>query len=253
MGLCGSSEPSPVAPKDVLKVDASHFQDIRIIGKGGFGTVKAMVKSTGRDQHRVYAVKIMEKKAILEKGGLDGLKTEFKTMRMTGARKNGRAPNFIIEMHYAFQDECKLYLVLDLMTAGDMEWVMKQGHLKSVAAVKFYAAQLFCGMAELHERGISHNDIKTENILIDKKGNLKIGDLGCASQFKPGEKYHSGAGTKDFASPEWHAGGKIDKRMADWFCYGVTLYNMLSKSLPWSGENRETVVAGIDEIQSSKS
>lgn len=54
--------------------------------------------------------------------------------------------------------------------------------------IKCYMQQLFCGLEHCHSRGVLHRDIKGSNLLIDDKGNLKIGDFGLATFYRPNQK-----------------------------------------------------------------
>ena len=87
-------------------------------------------------------------------------------------------------MHYAFQDTYNLYMILDLVTGGDLRHYLskKKGKVKRLTETetKFITACTIQGIQYLHEKGIMHRDIKPENLIIDSDGYIRITDLGIS-------------------------------------------------------------------------
>ena len=112
MGLCGSS---PVACNPD-RVDKTHFEEHRIIGKGGFGKVKSAIKisEAGGDKGTMYAMKIMSKKVAVRRKMTD----EFFTERNMLAALNHE---FLVNAHYCFQDEFHCFIIMDLALGGDLK------------------------------------------------------------------------------------------------------------------------------------
>lgn len=94
--------------------------------------------------------------------------------------------------------------------------------------------QLLEGVKYLHSNGVCHRDIKPDNILIDKRGNIRLCDFGHSTMFKLKDyrRLRTVAGTPEFMAPEVLR-GDYDGRMADIFSMGVTLVNMFTGKLPW--------------------
>ena len=123
------------------------------------------------------------------------------------------------------------------------ERLKRKGTLPEVEAVEIClgAAE---GLASAHEAGIVQRDVKPDNILVDKKGNVVVADLGLAkahggqgdSSLSIGISVsHQVIGTPYFMSPEQTRSAKDVGPQADVWSLGVTLYQLTSGSLPWGG------------------
>ncbi|ELA42279.1 CAMK/CAMKL/CHK1 protein kinase [Vittaforma corneae ATCC 50505] len=95
--------------------------------------------------------------------------------------------------------------------------------------------QLLEGVKYLHSNGICHRDIKPDNILMDRKGNIRLCDFGHSTMFKLKEyrRLKTIAGTPEFMAPEILK-RDYDGQMADIFSMGITLVNILTGKLPWT-------------------
>jgi serine/threonine protein kinase len=87
---------------------------------------------------------------------------------------------FILNLHYAFQTEHSLYLILDYVNGGDLfQHLSKKGYM-SEKAVKYYGAQVVLALEYVHSQNIVYRDLKPENLLIDSEGNIKMADFGIS-------------------------------------------------------------------------
>ena len=77
---------------------------------------------------------------------------------------------FIVRLHYAFQTEGKLYLILDFLRGGDLFSRLSKEVMFTENDVKFYMAELILALEHLHQLGIVYRDLKPENILLDSEG-----------------------------------------------------------------------------------
>ncbi len=75
-------------------------------------------------------------------------------------------------MVYAFQDRENLYLVMDLMTGGDLRYHIGRQRRFNEIQTKFFVGCILLGLEYLHDKGIIHRDIKPENLVLDKNGPL---------------------------------------------------------------------------------
>jgi serine/threonine-protein kinase len=101
------------------------------------------------------------------------------------------------------------------------------------------AKQICAGLAAAHEVGVIHRDVKSQNILIDPTGGLKILDFGIARLTEDRER--TATGTPDYMSPEQTRGLPLDCR-SDIYSTGVVLYEVFTGSLPFEGDSTLAVV-----------
>lgn len=75
---------------------------------------------------------------------------------------------FIVQLHYAFQNQKKLYFVVDLMSGGQLFYLLRKNKKFPEEVAKFYAAEILLALEYLHSRNIIYRDLKPENILLDQ-------------------------------------------------------------------------------------
>jgi serine/threonine protein kinase len=87
---------------------------------------------------------------------------------------------FIVKLHYAFQTDQRLHIIMDFMQGGELYFHMKSENRFNEDRAKFYAAELILALEFLHKNGIIFRDLKPENILLDEHGHIKLTDFGMA-------------------------------------------------------------------------
>lgn len=99
---------------------------------------------------------------------------------------------FLINAVMAFQDRENLYMVMDLLSGGDLRFHLikhtrfNEEHTSTkLSIVEFFAACIVVALEFLHNNGILHRDLKPENLVFDKKGYVRLTDLGVARIWKP--------------------------------------------------------------------
>jgi serine/threonine protein kinase len=108
------------------------------------------------------------------------------------------------------------------------------------------AMQITDGLDAAHKKEIVHRDIKSSNIMITNNGKVKIMDFGLA-KIKGGSeitKSTSTLGTVAYMSPEQTRGESIDHRTDIW-SFGVVLYEMLTRELPFKGDYEQAIIYSI--------
>ncbi|XP_054978970.1 ribosomal protein S6 kinase alpha-6 isoform X4 [Sorex araneus] len=104
--------------------------------------------------------------------------------------------------------------------------------------VKFYLAELALALDHLHQLGIVYRDLKPENILLDDIGHIKLTDFGLSKESVDQEKKaYSFCGTVEYMAPEV-VNRRGHSQSADWWSYGVLMFEMLTGTLPFQGKDR---------------
>ncbi len=135
------------------------------------------------------------------------------------------------------------YIVMELIEGVTLkEYLRKKGRLPWQEAL-FFAQQICRALVHAHSRGIIHQDIKPQNVIILRDGTAKLTDFGIASFATTQETrvVQEAIGSVHYISPEQAKGSKIDYR-TDIYSLGVVMYEMLTGKLPFEGETALQVV-----------
>jgi len=85
-------------------------------------------------------------------------------------------------MHYAFQTEEKLYMVMDFMNGGELFYHLNKERTFNEERIRFHVAEIILAVETLHKSGIIYRDLKPENILLDSEGHIRLTDFGLSKQ-----------------------------------------------------------------------
>ncbi|XP_022416652.1 ribosomal protein S6 kinase alpha-2 isoform X3 [Delphinapterus leucas] len=241
------------------KADPSQFELLKVLGQGSYGKVFLVRKVKGSDAGQLYAMKVLKKATLKGKklcpvdskgrkyySGKISLfirdRVRSKMERDILAEVNHP---FIVKLHYAFQTEGKLYLILDFLRGGDLFTRLSKEVMFTEEDVKFYLAELALALDHLHSLGIIYRDLKPENILLDEEGHIKITDFGLSKEAIDHDKRaYSFCGTIEYMAPEV-VNRRGHTQSADWWSFGVLMFEMLTGSLPFQGKDRKETMALI--------
>ncbi|KAF7658177.1 hypothetical protein LDENG_00016540, partial [Lucifuga dentata] len=151
------------------RINRDDFLILKVIGRGTFSEV-AVARMISTQQ--VYALKIMNKWDMLRRGETACYQEEREVL-LKGDRR------WITELHYAFQDDNYLYLVMDYYAGGDLLTLLsKFGDRIPEDMAQFYLAEMVMAIDSIHRLGYVHRDIKPDNILLTADGHIRLGDFG---------------------------------------------------------------------------
>ena len=212
-----------------IEINRNSFDYLSIIGRGGFGKVwKVCHKQT----RILYAMKEMNKSKIIDKKSDKSVKSERDLLSKLNHP-------FIINMHFSFQDSDNLYLVMDLLTGGDLRYHICKTRYFTEEQSKFFISCILLGLEYCHYYHIIHRDIKPENLILDSKGYVHITDFGIAKiQVTNNNKETSG--TPGYMSPEVLC-GQNHTTVVDYFALGVMGYEFMMGIRPYLGTNRKEI------------
>jgi serine/threonine/tyrosine protein kinase RAD53 len=213
-----------------------------VVGQGAFAVVKkAVERSTGK----TYAVKIISKRKVM--GNVDGVARELEILEKLDHP-------YIVKLRGFFEDEDNHYLVMEFVSGGDlMDFVAAHGSVGEEAA-KEISRQVLEAVKYVHSLGISHRDLKPDNVLIaqDDPVVVKITDFGLAKISDNATFMKTFCGTLAYVAPEVIDGRQIkapdsDKysSLVDMWSFGCFLYVILTSHLPFSGSTQEQLYKQI--------
>ena len=205
------------------------FDFLYIIGRGGFGKVwKVRLKQT----NEFFALKEMSKMKIIDR------RSEISIMSEKTLLSKLNNP-FIVNMYFTFQDFSTLYLVMDLLTGGDLRYHLAKKKHFSERETKFFIANMLLALEYIHSKNIIHRDIKPENLVLELNGYLRITDFGVA---KINEKDNSSetSGTPGYMAPEVIL-VQNHSFPSDFFALGVIGYEFMLGYRPYLGRSRKEI------------
>ena len=177
-------------------------------------------------------MKEMSKAKIIDKRSEKGIKGERELLSKL------HHP-FIVNMHYSFQDTNNLYLVMDLLTGGDLRYHICKHHRFTEEQTKFFISCLLLGLEYCHSNHIIHRDIKPENLVLDSKGYLHLTDFGIAKTQQP-NNFKETSGTPGYMSPEVMC-AQNHTIVVDYFAVGVMGYEFMKGVRPYLGKSRKEI------------
>jgi eukaryotic-like serine/threonine-protein kinase len=216
-----------------------------IIGAGAMGTVYRADQIT---LGRTVAVKILNSNLARD----DSMVKRFHQEARAASRLNH--PNTISIIDFGQTGEGLLYLVMEFVRGRTMTEVIRQDFPLLPPRLVDIACQVLAGLHEAHSQGVIHQDIKPDNVLVERLrtgGDLvKIADFGIARLREEEPHLKDGApvicGTPEYMAPEQIRGQPVDAR-SDVYSAGVLLYEILTGERPFAGGQNEVLRAHLTE------
>lgn len=216
--------------KDNSQICASDFESIRCLGKGTFGIVHLVKQHT---TGRLYAQKQFRKASLTTH---ERLVQQTKTER--AILESVKRHPFVVKLFYAFQDEEKLYLILEYAQGGELFTQLAKARMFPEPVAVFYMAEMVLALDYLHRHlGVVYRDLKPENCLLDSEGHLLLTDFGLSKvSLDENDKFNSVLGTVEYMAPEIILGHHYGKTV-DWWSLGALGFDLLTGSPPFKGQN----------------
>lgn len=216
-------------------VSLESFSTITVLGKGSYAKVLLVKK---KDGDQLFALKILKKKAVFEKHQEKHVIAEKEILS-----KMNNCP-FFVRFYYAFQNEKKLFFVLEYCPGGELFNLIQSKGKIGEAQTRFYACQIVLAIEALHKKNIIYRDLKPENVLLDKDGYIKITDFGLSKTDVVHNDAKSICGTPEYLAPEVVSMMKYGKPV-DWWTLGCIIFEMITGLPPFYKNNRKELFEGI--------
>ncbi|TPX32831.1 hypothetical protein SmJEL517_g04161 [Synchytrium microbalum] len=170
-GLSGTSGGESDRDRRKQKIPSIRdFEILKPISRGAFGKVYLARKKTTQD---LYAIKILKKEDMIRKNMVAHVLAERKVLALS------RNP-YVVKLYYAFQSRDYLYLVMEYLIGGDLSTLLSALGTFDEDMTKMYAGEVTLALEYLHANGITHRDLKPDNMLINQEGHIKLTDFGLA-------------------------------------------------------------------------
>ena len=218
----------------------TYLQDrYEILGRIGSGGMSVVYKAKCHTLDRLVAIKVLKEEFASD----ENFVSKFKMEAQAAARLSH--PNIVNV--YDVVDEGNLhYIVMELIEGITLKsYIEKKGFLENKEAIGI-AIQVAQGIAAAHEQHIIHRDIKPQNMIISRDGNVKVADFGIARAVSSQTMNATAVGSVHYISPEQARGGYCNER-SDIYSFGITMYEMVTGRVPFEGDN--TVAVALAHLE----
>ena len=220
----------PQCGKEVrVPAQISHYLLVKLLARGSTG---AVYQAYDEKLTRQVALKIIYQAAD---GVKDATAEALKEARTVATLNH---PN-IVQVYAFGEDMEQPFIVMELVDGGRMDQLIAGGKTLSETQALDIGADVAEGLAAANRLGMTHGDVKPQNILLDREGVAKLIDFGLSRRFrggKPGQRDTRVAGTPYYIAPEIVQGHAVDHR-ADMYSLGATLYHALAGAPPFKGSS----------------
>jgi hypothetical protein len=206
------------------------YRVLHEIGRGGMGTVFA---GWHEQLRRPVALKMLNHELVFDE--TYGARFVAEATIVAGLRHPNIVQVFDHEEAYATQ-----FIVMELLTGETLGQRMARERQLGEAMVRRVIVQVAEALRHAHERGITHRDVKPDNVMLCDDGGLKLMDFGIAGELA-GDEVAGPIGTPLYMSPEQMRGRDIDQR-TDIYALGVMAFSLLTGEAPFLDSDLDTLV-----------
>jgi serine/threonine protein kinase len=215
---------SSAEPEEPKKVGIPDFELLKVIGKGSFGKVLQVRK---KDTGKIYAMKVLNKQTIIARSEIAHTQAEKNILQKL-------VHPFLVNLNYSFQTKDKLYFIMDYVNGGELFFHLQKDKRFEEDRVRFYCAEIVCGLEYLHNSGVLYRDLKPENLLLTGDGHICMTDFGISKEGLVSDDARTATfcGTPEYLAPEVLEGSGYGKPV-DWWSFGTLMYEMLTGLPPF--------------------
>jgi len=207
-----------------------RYEILDVVGAGGMSIV---YKARCHRLNRNVAIKVLKPEFSRDQNFV----TKFRVEAQASA---GLTHPNIVNVYDVYDDEGVYFIVMELVEGITLkDYIAENGRLTMDKAIDF-AIQIASGLEAAHESHVIHRDIKPQNIIVSKNGNLKVTDFGIAKAASSNTLTSGAMGSVHYISPEQARGGYSDER-SDIYSLGITMYEMVTGRVPFEGDNNVSV------------
>ncbi|KAJ3322866.1 Serine/threonine-protein kinase Sgk1, partial [Blyttiomyces sp. JEL0837] len=220
------------ADKKAAVMSMSDFEVHKVLGRGKYGTV---LLCSQKSTNKIYAIKVINREE-----GSSGSNVDLEVEIM----KKMKHP-FIVNLHVSFESPTRHFLVMDYVNGGELFFHVCTFGRFTEERVRFYAAEIYLALRNLHTHGYIYRDLKLENILLDKEGHIQIADFGlCRRNILADLDDQSLVGTLEYLAPEVLQGYGTSPE-SDFWALGIVMFEMLCAYHPFYSEDRTELKMNI--------
>lgn len=213
------------------------YKILKTIGKGSFSAVVHAINTVTQED---VAIKICNRQKAQEDGCIVYLENE---LRLSARFEHQN----IIKVHEIIYEPDIILIVMEYLPNGDLQMQISMGTFFSKDEQLNFAYQILSALQYLHHRGISHRDVKPENILFDQDFNLKLTDFGLSREKCTTMKTF--CGTPAYMAPEIISNNIYDGSKADIWAFGITLHALCFGTFPWTEKNETKLLKKLKSGQ----
>ena len=207
-----------------------RYEIIDVVGTGGMSTV---YRAKDDRLKRFVAIKVLKSDYSSDANFVSKFKVEAQSSA-------GLTHPNIVSVYDVCEDEGRHFIVMELVEGITLkEYVNLNGRLSMAQAIDF-SIQIASGLEAAHEHHVIHRDIKPQNIIVSKSGNIKVTDFGIAKAATSTTMSTTGIGSVHYISPEQARGGYSDER-SDIYSLGITMYEMVTGRVPFEGDTNVAI------------
>ncbi|KAF9934742.1 serine/threonine-protein kinase KIN2 [Linnemannia zychae] len=234
-------DPARVKPRRVL----GNYHMSKTLGAGSMGKVKLGVHSRTRDKVAIKIIPRVQPNPNMTPAQQEKEDNrETRTIREASIMMVLHHP-YIVSLYEVMVLPHHYYMILEHVDGGQMlDYIISHGKLKEKHARKF-ARQIASALDYCHRNSIVHRDLKIENILISKSGNIKIIDFGLSNLYSPRSHLSTFCGSLYFAAPELLNAKVYTGPEVDVWSFGIVLYVLVCGKVPFDDQSMPALHAKI--------